>query len=427
MEFQEKKFKCKRGVCQGDPLSPLLFVLAADLLQAVINKAASLNLIKAPIPQQDGLPVVQYTDDTLLILQADARQLFCLKALLNCFAESTDLKVNYNKSQMIPINIEQTKMQYLAGTFGCIIGSMPFTYLGLPMGTTKPRMEDFTPLMDRIERRLTACSSLLSYTARLEMINYVISPTVTYSLCTLKLPLGVIDNIDRACKQCLWRGNNNSRRGGNLVAWPHVTIPKVNGGLGIIYLRLQNDALLLKHLHKFYNKEDIPWVNLVWNKYYVNKVPQAAREVGSFWWKDELRFSSLYRSIVVCSLGDGSTVLFWDEDVVIVEAFPHLLQFARNDRISVKSVIEAQDLDTLFMLPLTQEAYTDLGNLQDFLQSVGFDDSVKDKWTLIWGSSSYSSSKLYKLAFQGLDAHPIFRWVWKSRCTNRIIFLPGSS
>lgn len=52
-------------------------------------------------------------------------------------------------------------MEILANTLGCRIGSFPFTYLGLPMGTTKPRVEDFTPLMDRIERRLSACSSLI--------------------------------------------------------------------------------------------------------------------------------------------------------------------------------------------------------------------------------------------------------------------------
>ena len=77
--------------------------------------------------------------------------IFFLKALLNTFAESTGLRVNYRKSQMLPINVLAEKMEILSQTFGCSIGTLPFTYLGLPMGTTKPMMENLTPMMDRVE------------------------------------------------------------------------------------------------------------------------------------------------------------------------------------------------------------------------------------------------------------------------------------
>ena len=205
-----------------------------------------------------------------------------LKSLLDIFAESTGLKVNYHKSSIIPINVQYGDVNALASALGCQVASMPFTYLGLPMGTTKPRMEDFTPLMDRVKRKLSAFSSFLSYSGRLQMINSVLSPTVTYAMSSIKLPVGVIENIDRARKQCLWRGNDASKKGGNLAAWHMVQKPKQKGGLGVLNLRLQNDALLLKQLHKFYSKKDIPWVSLIWNRYYTSKVPHASLEVGSF-------------------------------------------------------------------------------------------------------------------------------------------------
>jgi hypothetical protein len=49
-----------------------------------------------------------------------------------------------------------------------------------------------------------------------------------------------------------------------------VTMPKAKGDLGVINLRRQNDVLLIRHLHKFYNKEDLPWVQLIWSNYYGN-------------------------------------------------------------------------------------------------------------------------------------------------------------
>jgi hypothetical protein len=101
---------------------------------------------------------------------------------------------------MYPINVTNERITHLANTFGCHIGTMPFTYLGLPMGMTKPRIEDFTPMMDRGERRLSTCSTWLSYSSRLEMVNSVISLITTYAMCTIKLPKGVINNIDRARK-----------------------------------------------------------------------------------------------------------------------------------------------------------------------------------------------------------------------------------
>jgi hypothetical protein len=125
------------------------------------------------------------------------------------------------------------------------------------------------------------------------MINSAISPIVTYAMSTIILPRRVIKNIDRIRKQCLWRGNADKNKGGNLVAWEIVQQPKNKGGLRVINLRLQNDALLLRHLHRFFNKMEIPWIQLIWLKYYRNKLPHASREVGSFWWKDILRLHSL--------------------------------------------------------------------------------------------------------------------------------------
>lgn len=135
-----KSFTCKRGVRQGDPLSPLLFVLAADLLQTVVNRAWHARILKHPLCDnfQDDYPIVQYADNILLILPGDARVPFNLKGLLRSFSDSTGLHVNFAKSFLVPINMNTDRATHLANTFGCQVGGMPFTYLGLPLGTAKP-------------------------------------------------------------------------------------------------------------------------------------------------------------------------------------------------------------------------------------------------------------------------------------------------
>ena len=361
-----------------------------------MNDALHQGYLKLPLAQPtNDFHIVQYADDTILIVEADVNQLIHLKGLLQSFATSTSLLVNYSKSSMIPINVHSEKLVVLASAFSCAIGSMPFTYLGLPMGTTKPRMEDLTPLMDRMERRLSSCSSLLSYSGCLEMLNSAITPITTYAMCTLKLPVVVLDNLDRIRKQCLWRGNDRSKKGGNLAAWLMVLKPKVKGGLGVQNLRLQNDALLLKQLTKFYNKKDIPWVQQVWFKYYPNgKVPHATGELGSFWWKDLLRLSILFRGIARCHIGDGSTVLFWDDlwsSEVFSLKYPLLYRSARDHHLSVKSVMITEDLNTLFALPLSEQAYVQFQNLQAELLTITYEKGRADSWSFLWGSHVYSS------------------------------------
>ena len=147
-------------------------------------------------------------------MKADLAQIMHLKNLLALFSESTGLQVNYHKSLMIPLNVPESKIHDLAAAFGYQLASMPFTYLGQPMGTTKPRMEDLTSLMNRIERKLVSCSNFLSYSGRLQMINPAITPITTYAMCSMKLPVGVVGNIDRVGRQCLWRGNDTTKKGG---------------------------------------------------------------------------------------------------------------------------------------------------------------------------------------------------------------------
>src|SRR3954471_23217879 len=96
--------------------------------------------------------LLSYADDTFLIMQADVDQVRVLKDALQVFSQSTGLAINYRKSSMYPINLDDANLSTLATAFGCQTGSLPFTYLGLPVGTTRTKMMDLLPLVDCMER-----------------------------------------------------------------------------------------------------------------------------------------------------------------------------------------------------------------------------------------------------------------------------------
>lgn len=83
------------------------------------------------------------------VVEGDPNQLVFLKSVLNSFADSTGLKINYSKTMMLPINLSEDRLDLLARTFGCSKGTLPFPYLGLPLGLTRTTVQEYLPLVHR--------------------------------------------------------------------------------------------------------------------------------------------------------------------------------------------------------------------------------------------------------------------------------------
>ena len=413
-----KTIHCRRGVRQGDPLSPLLFVLAADFLQTILNKGREMGILSLPIPIEysSDFPILRYADDTLIFLEGDAKQLFFLKGLLNSYADSVGLKINFSKTSLSPINIPQDKAIHLAKTFGCSTGSLPFTYLGLPLGASKPKVEDFLPLVQKCERRLVGTSLFLSQAGRLQLVNSVLTSLPLFCLSTFSMHDTIIKQIDKYRKHCLWRGSDISERCHAKTAWPLVCLPKDSGGLGVLNLKTQNEALLLKNFHKFFNKLDIPWVSLIWKKYYPEgKVPSHIKK-GSFWWRNLLKLLSKFKSFARVKVGNGSSCLLWQDswdDQRLDSTFPELFSFAKCKSITVALAGQQEDISRLFHTPLSIPAHGQFLVLSDKLASLQLLEN-QDDWRYSWGSPCFSTKRVYNLLSGQRQVHDSFRWLWKS-------------
>lgn len=163
-------------------------------------------------------------------------------------------------------------------------------------------------------------------------------------------------------------------------------------------------------------------MHLIWNCHYSNgKLPLVQNRKGSFWWCDSLKLLDLFKGLVVALVHSGDSCFFWLDmwnNLLLSHLFLQLFSYVKDQTITVQQFCQTENMLSLFHLPLSEEAfqqYHDLGLIINGLQL----QQKPDQWTYIWGSALFSSSKVYKHLYGSIQAHPAFRWLWKSCCQNK--------
>jgi hypothetical protein len=126
----------QRGLKQGDPLAPFLFLLVVEGLSGLVRSAESRGLYQGFKVGNSGLSIshLQYVHDTLFLWEASMANLWSLKTILRCFELASRLKVNFSKSSVMAVNVGNEFLGLAESFLYCRVGSVPFTYLGLPVG-----------------------------------------------------------------------------------------------------------------------------------------------------------------------------------------------------------------------------------------------------------------------------------------------------
>ena len=133
-------FQSSRGLRQGDPISPYLFMISMATLSLLIQRAVDGNfLYGSRVAIKGGEGEVSshlfYANDTLLFYEPNKDQMKFLSWTLMWFEAMSGLRINLNKSEIIPVGAVDNVAK-LALELGCGIGSFPTSYLGLPLGAS---------------------------------------------------------------------------------------------------------------------------------------------------------------------------------------------------------------------------------------------------------------------------------------------------
>jgi hypothetical protein len=154
-----------RGLRQGDPLSPQLFVLAVDTLGRLIRHAMDLEILQQLHPRHPIPEVSLYADDVVMFCHPCPSDLAAVTAILQLFGMSTGLMVNYNKSSATLLHCQPDDATWITNTLGCQIVELPLTYLGIPLTIRRPTSAQLQPLVLKAAGMLPTWKSRLMHKA----------------------------------------------------------------------------------------------------------------------------------------------------------------------------------------------------------------------------------------------------------------------
>ncbi|GJY51536.1 RNA-directed DNA polymerase, eukaryota [Tanacetum coccineum] len=299
------EFPFFRGLKQGDPLAPFLFILVMESLHLSVSRAVNEGVFKG-IQLHESLMISHlfYADDVMFLGEC-------------CWV-----------SVLPPETINQG-----ASLIGCGVLHTPFNYLGVPVGNLMSRHSAWTSVIQKLRARLSNWKvKTLSIGGRLTLLKSVLGASPLYSLSIFKAPKQVLHEMEQV-RSNFFNGADQSERKISWVAWDKTLASKKKGGLGISSFHALNRALLLKWVWRFISQDGSFWSKVI-SVIYGSSIEYHQTSFSSSWCSilRETRWLSSkgFNFVARCKkrVGDGQNTKFWldawKSDIPFRLLFPRL-------------------------------------------------------------------------------------------------------
>lgn len=223
-----------RGLRQGDPMSPLLFVIALERLSHCIQDVVN-DGCWCPMKFGRGGPTIShlfFANDIILVAEASSSSAQKISDILNNFRTSSGQTVNKGKSCILfSQNIPSGVVNSISTQLGITATSDLGRYLGMPIISRRKGKADFTFLLDKIRSKLSRWkASTLSQAGRISLAQSCVMSVPCYVMQISKIPASICDEVERMCRDFIW-GSTPEVRKNHLISWNTICSPKEKGAL----------------------------------------------------------------------------------------------------------------------------------------------------------------------------------------------------
>lgn len=249
----------QRGIRQGDPLSPFLFVLCTEGLSHLLDVAERNNFLHGMRFSDSGPSIhhLFFADDSLFLIKAAPEECRNLNRILQFYGEATGQVINYQKSAIsFGDNVPELEREAIKNTLKIYNEGGTSKYLGLPECFSGSKIELLSYLKEMTQGRLNGWYlRKLSQGGKEVLLKSTAAAITVYAMSTFKLPKTLIRNISSLMAN-FWWGSDIGLRKTHWIAWDLLCLPKHLGGMGFKDLESFNQALLDKQGWRLINQPD---------------------------------------------------------------------------------------------------------------------------------------------------------------------------